>query len=383
MPDTYTLLEKVVVGATSVASINFANIPQSYTDLQLVCSTRLTASGIEAIDMTFNNNTGANYSWRYIQGSGTSTTAAQSANANAFTEAMVTNGNTSTANTFSNSALYIPNYTSSSSKTFSLDTVEEENAVAAFMRLEAGLWAQNSAITSIQIYGSTNFAQYSTFYLYGIAKLGVDPVIAPKATGGDIIQTDGTYWYHAFLSSGTFTPSRTLSCGYLVVAGGGGSGDISNGAGGGAGGLRSTVGATGGGGSLESAISMTSGVAYTITVGAGGAGTVNGNNSSIAGSGLTTVTSVGGGKGGNGGAGSAGGNGGSGGGVYSASFSAGTGTANQGYGGGGPTTAAPNYYAGGGGGAGAAGSLPNGGNGVQITAFATPTGTGANGGWYR
>jgi hypothetical protein len=261
MPDTYTLLEKVVVGATSVASINFANIPQSYTDLQLVCSTRLTASGIEAIDMTFNNNTGANYSWRYIQGSGTGTNPAQSANANAFTEAMVTNGNTSTANTFSNSALYIPNYTSSSSKTFSLDTVEEENAMAAFMRLEAGLWAQNSAITSIQIYGSTNFAQYSTFYLYGVAKFGANPTNAPKATGGDIIQTDGTYWYHAFLSSGTFTPAQTLSCDYLVVAGGGGGGTDFT-AGGGAGGYRS-------------ATAQAIATAQTVTVGAGGAASAN------------------------------------------------------------------------------------------------------------
>jgi hypothetical protein len=63
--------------------------------------------------------------------------------------------------------------------------------------------------------------------------------------------TDGTYWYHTFVSSGTFTPQKAISCDYLVVAGGGGGGQDDNGAGGGAGGLRCTVGATGGGGSLE------------------------------------------------------------------------------------------------------------------------------------
>jgi hypothetical protein len=90
----------------------------------------------------------------------------------------------------------------------------------------------------------------STFYLYGVAKLGTEPAISPYATGGDTIMTDGTYWYHTFISSGTFTPQKAISCDYLVVAGGGGGGTL-HGAGGGAGGLRSTVTATGGGGSLE------------------------------------------------------------------------------------------------------------------------------------
>jgi hypothetical protein len=72
--------------------------------------------------------------------------------------------------------------------------------------------------------GSTAFVQYSTFYLYGVAKLGTTPAIVPYATGGDTIMTDGTYWYHAFTSSGTFTPAKGLSCDVLVVAGGGGGG---------------------------------------------------------------------------------------------------------------------------------------------------------------
>ena len=68
--------------------------------------------------------------------------------------------------------------------------------------------------------------------------------------------------------------------GYLVVAGGaGGAGgaDVSSnrmGGGGGAGGLRSTVSPTGGGGSTESALTLTRGTTYTVTVGAGGAGNV-------------------------------------------------------------------------------------------------------------
>jgi hypothetical protein len=56
-----------------------------------------------------------------------------------------------------------------------------------------------------------SFVQYSTFYLYGVAALGTTPAIVPYATGGDTIMTDGTYWYHTFVSSGTFTPAKALS----------------------------------------------------------------------------------------------------------------------------------------------------------------------------
>ena len=57
-----------------------------------------------------------------------------------------------------------------------------------------------------------------------------------------------------------------VSVGYVVVAGGGGSGKTFptgvGTAGGGAGGLRSTVTATGGGGTLESALSLALSTSY-------------------------------------------------------------------------------------------------------------------------
>ncbi len=167
MANTYKTIASVTVGSGGASDIDFTSIPQTYTDLLLVCSTRLSASGIEALDMRFNNDTGSNYSYRYIQGTGSGITGG-AATATSFDEAMVTNGNSSTANTFSNSSLYIPSYRSSNYKSFSLDTVEEENATAAYMRLEAGLWNSTAAITSIKIYGSTSFAQYTTATLYGI-----------------------------------------------------------------------------------------------------------------------------------------------------------------------------------------------------------------------
>lgn len=170
MPVTYKLIETVTVGAGGSAGITFSSIPQTYTDLVLFTSFRLSASGIEAVDFTLNSSTGANYNWRYVQGAGSSgINAGSGTSQTGFTEAMLTDGNTSTTSVFSNSMMYVANYSSTStSKSLYIDDVEEENSATAYMRFTAGLWAQTAAISSIQITASSNFAQHSSASLYGI-----------------------------------------------------------------------------------------------------------------------------------------------------------------------------------------------------------------------
>jgi hypothetical protein len=349
MPANYVLLEKITVGAAGAASVTFSGIPQTgYTDLVIKYTARSTApdsGGSTPIDvrLTFNGSS-SGYSERMLYGTGSA--AASAATSGSFLNWAGTQTNASqTASTFASSEIYIPNYTSANNKSMSIDAVQENNATASAARLVASLWANSAAITSLTLtpdYG--NFAQYSTFYLYGVAKLGTTPVIVPYATGGDTIMTDGTYWYHTFISSGTFTPQKAITCDYLVVAGGGSGG---SGGGGGAGGLRSTVTATGGGGSLESALSLGTS-AYTVTIGAGGASIGAANSIGNAGSNsvFSTITSTGGGAGAA--YGGNGGNGGSGGGGSSQTQNAGTGTANQGYAG--AKGFSGTYYQGGGGG---------------------------------
>ena len=389
MAANYVLLEKIVVGAAGASSVTFNSIPQTgYTDLVIKASirnNRSTSTGYPTL--TFNGSS-TGYSNRELYGDGSS---AYYGTAGGMTTAIqfYADGSGATSNTFANTEIYIPNYTSSNYKSLSIDAVTENNATAAGALVLAGLWSNTAAITSITISAgdsATAIQQYSTFYLYGVAKLGTTPAIQPYATGGDTIMTDGTYWYHAFKSSGTFTPAKALTCDYLVVAGGGGGGTPLAG-GGGAGGLRSTVTATGGGGSLESALSLASGTGYTVTIGAGGAVNANGSNSVF-----STITSTGGGRGGyySNVAGATGGSGGGGGGG-DGTVAGGSGTANQGYAGGTGNDGAGSGYVtrvgGGGGGAGAVGAnangttsvAGNGGAGVQITALATPTQTGASG----
>ena len=398
MPANMVLLEKITVGSAGASSVTFSGIPQTgYTDLVVKFAARGDAGAISrSIALTFNGSA-TSYSSRYLQGDGSAASSGTGGSTNIY--AGECTASTATASTFANQELYIPNYASSNYKSVSVDSVAETNATTQYMGLQAGLWSNTAAITSIGLApGTGNFAQYSTFYLYGVAKLGTTPAIVPYATGGDTIMTDGTYWYHTFISSGTFTPQKALSCDYLVVAGGG-AGGVGRGGGGGAGGLRSTVTATGGGGSLESKLSLGTS-AYTIAIGAGGAKPTqnssragDGSNSSISGSGITTVTSNGGGAGANqdfgatnstviGNAGTTGnsngfaGGSGGGGGARGESETGGSGTTNQGFAGGGSFfVASPvGTVAGGGGGAGAAGQTPtvttasgNGGNGVAVS----------------
>jgi hypothetical protein len=364
MPNNYVLLETVTVGAAGATSVTFNNIPQTgYTDLEIKISARAQGSGSTDI-LIYPNGSSANLTFKALGGNGAS--AYSSGGSGGYVN--IQDISTYTANTFSNGSIYIPNYTSSSYKSISGDSVSENNATTAYAVMEAVLWSNTAAITSITLDAASYFTQYSTFSLYGIAAVGTTPTIAPKATGGDIIQTDGTYWYHAFRSSGTFTPSLALSCDVLQVAGGGGA---ANGGGG-----------AGAGGLLYYASQSLTTTGYTVTVGSGGAIGVQGGNSQFA----ALTASVGGGttSASSGGNGSVGGSGGGGAGnSTSPAGTGGAGTSGQGNAGGNGNQ--PNNNAGGGGGAAANGSNAtsiNAGNGgvgsSTYSSWGLTTGTGQN-----
>jgi hypothetical protein len=161
-------ISTVTVGSGGAASIDFTGIPQTYTDLLLMVSTRSSTTE-DSFGLQFNGDTGNNYSYRNVQGDGTN---AQSFNG---TVARIYRGRQPesgyTANTFGNSQFYIPNYAGSNNKSVSLDTVNENNATTARASLSAALWSNTSPITSIKILpDSGNFVQYSSATLYGIRK---------------------------------------------------------------------------------------------------------------------------------------------------------------------------------------------------------------------
>jgi hypothetical protein len=245
---TYTPIASFTA-TSAVSQVWFSNIPQNYQNLVFIVNAG--ASSPEDLGMRFNNDTSASYSNNVFAGNGSTISAGSENNATA----LACTSNAYLRTTVNNIVkIMIGNYTNSLVYKSIQITASLGASGGGAQEIIGGYYRQTTPITSILFYGKNsghNFLAGSTFTLYGIASGG------GYANGGDIVTTDGTYWYHTFLSSGAFIPTKALTADYLVVAGGGGGGDR-HGGGGGAGGLRSTVTATGGGGTLETALSLSS-----------------------------------------------------------------------------------------------------------------------------
>ena len=163
------LVSTVTVGSGGASSIEFTSIPQTGTDLLLVVSARTTTNQRSAW-FRINSSADLNYNFRNLRGDGGSGTSA-SGTSQAQGYIVATNPADTTANTFSSSQVYFPNYSGSTTKSYSIEAMTENNAVTAYQELVAGFWNQTTAITSllIQPYSGT-FAEHSNASLYIITK---------------------------------------------------------------------------------------------------------------------------------------------------------------------------------------------------------------------
>ena len=361
------------IGSVTLSSaqtqVTISNIPQIYTDLMVVCSLVATTATLQnAPQLRINGDAGSNYSATALNSNGTTAASGRWSNQTVIYAdyyGILQNDGIGTM-----TAHYM-NYTNNTTyKTVLIRSGKGNKETTA----TTGLWRNTAAINSIQfITDSPNtFAAGTTFNLYG---LGANQL---KASGGDIIVSDGSYWYHAFKKSGVFTPLSTLSCNVLVIAGGGSGGtSYGNQAGGG-----------GGAGGYQLFTSQSLSTAQTVTIGAGAAGvSSSGLSSGNSGSNSTfgsLTASIGGGKGASySTANAVGGSGG--GGANQGNMTGAAGTAGQGFAGG-AGSPNPGAGAGGGGGAGAVGSAYSGDNGgaggaglTSESAWLTATGTGFGG----
>jgi hypothetical protein len=165
MPNTFELIASSNVGSGGTSAIEFTSIPSTFTDLCIVGSCRTNGSyATEDFLIKFNNRTDL-FTRLRLGGDGAS---AFSDVYNFNTPGRV-NGSTSTSNTFNNFSIYIPNYTSSVTKTASYDTVTEQNGNTAISQIVALQWNLSDAINSIALYETTRtLVQHSTASLYGI-----------------------------------------------------------------------------------------------------------------------------------------------------------------------------------------------------------------------
>lgn len=148
--------------------MGFTSIPSTYTDLVVKISGRSARAGQQADNLfiLFNSN-GSSYSMKALTGNGSSAGSVDYSPSRYVSLAVDAAG--ATSNTFSSHEIYIPNYAGSTNKSFSADSVSENNASNAQSDLFAGLWSNTSAITSVSFSPEVStWVQYSTATLYGI-----------------------------------------------------------------------------------------------------------------------------------------------------------------------------------------------------------------------
>lgn len=162
MPATFEPIRTTTSTATSSITLN--DIPQTFTDLVLVCD--LIADTGLAFDtwVRFNNDSNSNYSYRSLNGTGS---AAQSFSASSQTSLAVDRQATVRTTSRVLQVVNIFNYSSNVlNKTTLIRNAAPNDATEALV----GLWRSNAAITSITFSNNTsgNFASGCIFSLYGI-----------------------------------------------------------------------------------------------------------------------------------------------------------------------------------------------------------------------
>ena len=169
MPDTMTLISSATAGSGGASSFDFTSIPNTYTDLLIKISARVTGgAGVKDIAIQYNGDTGSNYTYVEMVGTGASTS---TGTATTVRHNTISPPDNTTANTFGNVDIYIPSAFTSYQKSSSVSAVAENNSASTDvqLRLQGWLWSGTSAITSIKIFApGQTMTQYSTAYLYGI-----------------------------------------------------------------------------------------------------------------------------------------------------------------------------------------------------------------------
>jgi hypothetical protein len=163
-----TLLSTTTLAVDGVYDVT--GISQSYNDLiisMLVRGARLAAQ-FDALQMRFNNDSGANYNPQRIYAQGATVTATGGGGSNAFTPANIPAA-TAPANQFAQVDITIGGYTNTAfQRTFTAVTAGERD-VSFTSEIVTGLWLSTAAVNRIGFFGSStaNLLAGTVLRIYG------------------------------------------------------------------------------------------------------------------------------------------------------------------------------------------------------------------------
>lgn len=162
---TYDTIATTTVSGTTTQSVTFSGISGSYTDLIVVFNGGTNASASN-VDVTFNNDTGSNYSITYMNGDGASAISARATNQTAI---RTNDGGYPSTDYNAVHIFSIMNYANSTAHKALLSRANKASGTGAGVSAVVGLWRSTSAITSVKInVGANCFRDGSTLSLYGI-----------------------------------------------------------------------------------------------------------------------------------------------------------------------------------------------------------------------
>jgi len=170
-----TKIATATVGAGGSSTIDFTGISSSFTDLLIVHALRSTSTAGPAVgaSITFNGSS-SGYSERILYNNGSGGAASGSRSGSFLEWAGLINSGLSTANTFSNAQLYIPNYAITAAKQIAAESAQEgQTTTAGYWNhyVTTGYWSGTAAINQVTFTSSAGiFAQYSSITIYGILK---------------------------------------------------------------------------------------------------------------------------------------------------------------------------------------------------------------------
>lgn len=155
-------------GTGSSGTITFSSIPSTYTHLQLRVHAIATAYSGTGGYMRFNSDTGSNYAYHWLAGSGSAASAGGVATQT--TMQVLLNNVVGLHNTSANAAIIdVLDYASTSKYKTLRDFEGVDINGSGDIVISSGLWQSTSAINSITFYlGSGSFATTTTVALYGI-----------------------------------------------------------------------------------------------------------------------------------------------------------------------------------------------------------------------
>ncbi len=157
----------VSLAAGNNGGVTFTSIPQDATDLLVIISGRSNDTTTSPMYLEFQGST-TGYSYKTLLGSGSA--ASSTSGSSAYIGNLVPSSYSS--GVFSNTTVYVANYSGNKNKTWVSDSVQENNATASNQVLITGTWAITAQIYTLRIYpgGSTLFANNTTISLYKITK---------------------------------------------------------------------------------------------------------------------------------------------------------------------------------------------------------------------